>query len=315
MITIQNKNMKHPTLKILIGIPASGKSTWSKEFVSKNDNWCIVSSDDFRYAWQNKGFCDTKIENLISEMVDVSIEKLIAKGINVIYDATNVKASYLDHFKNLVKHTAKVEFQLFDVPFETAVERDSKRERSVGEEVIKKMYQSYLVLLDSYDFSFQIPTPKKYIAPVFDPKKKNCIIVDIDGTLAHTSGKRSPYDYSKVDVDDLDVSIRKIAQATLTGLNDEYSGEYCDLIILSGREDLCRNSTVEWLEKNNIFYDELFMRKTGDRRKDSIIKEEIFWEHIEPNYNVIAVFDDRDQVVKMWRSLGLKCLQVDYGNF
>ena len=133
--------------------------------------------------------------------------------------------------------------------------------------------------------------------------------------MAHTSGKRSPYDYSKVDVDDLDVSIRKIAQATLTGLNDEYSGEYCDLIILSGREDLCRNSTVEWLEKNNIFYDELFMRKTGDHRKDSIIKEEIFWEHIEPNYNVIAVFDDRDQVVKMWRSLGLKCLQVDYGNF
>ena len=50
MITIQNKNMKHPTLKILIGIPASGKSTWSKEFVSKNDNWCIVSRDDFRYA-------------------------------------------------------------------------------------------------------------------------------------------------------------------------------------------------------------------------------------------------------------------------
>jgi hypothetical protein len=73
--------------------------------------------------------------------------------------------------------------------------------------------------------------------------------------------------------------------------------------------------TEDWLKFYDIDYNQLIMRRTGDTRKDSIIKEEIFWEQIEPHYNVIAVFDDRDQVVKMWRSLGLKCLQVDYGNF
>ena len=57
------------------------------------------------------------------------------------------------------------------------------------------------------------------------------------------------------------------------------------------------------------------MRKNGDSRRDSIVKEEIFWNDIEPKYNVLAVFDDRDQVVKMWRELGIKCFQCEYGNF
>jgi len=87
------------------------------------------------------------------------------------------------------------------------------------------------------------------------------------------------------------------------------------VLIVSGREDNCKDITVEWLQSNNILFDEIFMRKTGDSRKDSIIKEEIFWEHIEPNYNVMCVFDDRNSVVKMWRNLGIKTLQCEYGNF
>ena len=30
---------------------------------------------------------------------------------------------------------------------------------------------------------------------------------------------------------------------------------------------------------------------------------------------VVAVFDDRDKVVKMWREIGLTCMQVAPGNF
>ena len=57
------------------------------------------------------------------------------------------------------------------------------------------------------------------------------------------------------------------------------------------------------------------MRKTGDNRKDSIIKEEIYRNLIEPNYNIEFVLDDRNQVVDMWRRIGLTCLQVADGNF
>ena len=57
------------------------------------------------------------------------------------------------------------------------------------------------------------------------------------------------------------------------------------------------------------------MRSTEDNRKDAVVKREIYDNWIKDKYNVLAVFDDRNQCVDMWRGLGLTCLQVDYGNF
>jgi hypothetical protein len=57
------------------------------------------------------------------------------------------------------------------------------------------------------------------------------------------------------------------------------------------------------------------MRKADDYRKDSIIKKEIYDNDIFPRYNVLFVYDDRNQVVEMWRGLGVKVFQVELGNF
>jgi adenylate cyclase class IV len=57
------------------------------------------------------------------------------------------------------------------------------------------------------------------------------------------------------------------------------------------------------------------MRKTGDNRPDNIVKKEIFDSNIKNNYYIEFVLDDRNKVVKMWRELGLTCLQVADGNF
>lgn len=293
-------------LKILIAPSAFGKSTFAKEFVAKNDKWCIVSRDDYRYAWRNSGTVDPKLESIITEKVLDSIETLINNGYNVIYDATNLKASYIAKITDVVKHTAKVTYEIFDIPVEVAIERDSKRERKVGREVIERQYKDYLVLLDSFDFKPILPTPHRYVEPTFEVGKRQAIIVDIDGTLAHSSGKRGWYEYDKVHLDDVDVVVKHV----VTNLE-----QHCDVLVVSGREDNCKDITIEWLRSNNIPFDEIFMRKTGDSRKDSIVKEEIFWEHIYPDYNVMCVFDDRNSVISMWRSLGIKTFQCEYGNF
>ena len=47
-----------------------------------------------------------------------------------------------------------------------------------------------------------------------------------------------------------------------------------------------------------------------DFRKDSIIKKEFFDEFVKDRFNVLTVFDDRNQVIKVWRDLGLTCFQV-----
>ena len=40
-------------------------------------------------------------------------------------------------------------------------------------------------------------------------------------------------------------------------------------------------------------------------RKDTTVKEEIFWDSIADKYNVVAVIDDRPSVVRMWYDIGI----------
>jgi hypothetical protein len=148
---------------------------------------------------------------------------------------------------------------------------------------------------------------KVYVNPVFDNKLEDAIICDIDGTLAHMNGKRSPYDWNKVDRDDLDEVIAEQLRKHRK-IGDK-------IIIVSGRDGSCLDLTKEWLDFYKIPYDEIYMRAKDDYRKDSIVKKEIYENNIKGRYNVTVIYDDRNQVVEMWRSLGLKVLQVENGNF
>ncbi|MBJ8343960.1 polynucleotide kinase [Antrihabitans sp. YC2-6] len=136
------------------------------------------------------------------------------------------------------------------------------------------------------------------------------VLCDIDGTLAHMTtrqrfGKLAPYAWKFVGEDELDLTVY---------------GLLCDLrtpvVLMSGRDDVCRPETEAWLTKNGVEYEFLLMRPAGDTRKDSVIKRELYEQHVKGKYNVRLVLDDRNQVVDMWRNeLGLRCLQVAEGDF
>lgn len=57
------------------------------------------------------------------------------------------------------------------------------------------------------------------------------------------------------------------------------------------------------------------MRAEGDQRNDAIVKEELFFDNVEGNFNVHVCVDDRDRVVLRWREMGIKCFQVEPGAF
>lgn len=141
--------------------------------------------------------------------------------------------------------------------------------------------------------------------------KKKAIICDLDGTLALLNG-RSPYDASTAMEDMLNEPV-----ANILSVYDNQKLFEIDLILLTGRYDTYRSQTEQWLEKHGITnYKELYMRPAQDKRQDVIFKKEIYKTYIEPEYDVLFVLEDRDQVVRMWRKeLGLTCLQVEYGDF
>ena len=136
--------------------------------------------------------------------------------------------------------------------------------------------------------------------------------MDLDGTVCLHNG-RSPYDLTRVSEDIPNYPLVRFLKELICNKH---------IIFLSGREgtNQCRQDTINWLTENICSSDfgckwELLMREENNFEPDEIIKERIFHKEIEPKYNVIAIFDDRDKVVKMWRNLGLLCNQVYWGNF
>jgi len=241
-------------------------------------------------AWAGK-----KTERQIVAARDALIRVAYAGGaVHVISDDTNFEPFHEAALRALAaEHGARFEIQDFtNVPVATCIERDLRRPNSVRHKVINKMYQRYL--------------QPKYTPPLYDPTKDNAIIVDIDGTLAHMTG-RSPYDYTRVAEDAVDVTVREIVNA------EAARGRV--IVLVSGRKASCRDDTLAWLDTHDVFFSELHMRASDDNRDDSIVKREIYDRELAPKYNTLYVLDDRDRVVAMWRSLGLKVLQVAEGDF
>lgn len=88
------------------------------------------------------------------------------------------------------------------------------------------------------------------------------------------------------------------------------------VLIASGRGEEDRDKTAAWLYANGAaYYQKLYMRPAKDYRSDDIIKEEILAQMRLDGYDPKLVYDDRDQVVAMWRRNGIRCLQVAEGNF
>lgn len=294
-------------VRIYVGIPASGKSTHAKDYVGKNPDWVRVNRDDFRFMLKDMPVCEMKVENLITNMMNDSIINALMSKFNVIVDNTNLKAKYLNPLIDLVKPYADIEFQIFDISIEKAIERDNKREKKVGSEVIKRMFNDYKILLDTFNFSHIKKTNKIY--PTFEFKKglPTCAIFDIDGTLAHMNNKRGPFDWDKVDRDDVDTQVARMVKLHVD------AGD--TIIIVSGRDETSLNLTKEWLNFYEVKYDMIFMRKADDNRKDNLVKRDIYNENIVGKYNIAAIYDDRKQVVDELRGMGLKVFQVEPGLF
>lgn len=144
---------------------------------------------------------------------------------------------------------------------------------------------------------------------------KPCIIFDVDGTVANCDHRTHLVTVNfaafeeACDQDTAYEDVLWILKLLINAKGDDY-----DIFIASGRQELYRDKTVAFFQSHGVFFgprgiDDMFMRPTGDCRKDSIVKAQIL-DHIQQTHQVKMVFDDRQQVVDMWRERGITCAQV-----
>lgn len=280
------------------GLPASGKTTWAKEKVKEDQGTTVrVNKDNLREMMFAGKFSKDR-ENSILEIRDHIVERAIFENRNVIVDDTNFKDKHIDSMKNIVNKFDDVEVQVvdFNTDVYTCLERNRNREDSVPEYVIWQMYFSYVFQPIEIE---QNDLPKAYI-------------VDVDGTLGYNT-TRHPYDYTKVEEDAPNTPVINLISEL--GIRNH-------IIIVTGRENVTmedgsttRIKTKNWLDKHNIPYDTVLIRQEGDHRKDAVVKREIYDHHIKNQYNILGVFDDRQQTIHEWRRIGLQVYDVNGHTF
>lgn len=145
---------------------------------------------------------------------------------------------------------------------------------------------------------------------------KGVLFCDIDGTVADLAHRRvyvatKPKNWSAFEKTiHLDSPIQPIIDAVYTLYNAGWT-----VVMCTGRGAQNKAVTEKWLEDNGVPYHAMYTRAFKDYRRDDIIKEELLAQARADGYDPDVVFDDRNQVVDMWRRVGVHCVQVVAGDF
>lgn len=303
------------------GFSGSGKSTRARE-IATEEGVVVVNRDLIRLQLLGSWWTGKKDdEDRVTIAEEAQVKAFLVSGTSVVVDSTHLNPSYLRKWARLATRLG-AEFAVVDMIVDPIECRRRVYQRWCAEQGTDNARYLDPKVVDQQAKRFPVekwPTitadPPFVVQPyVPDPLLPRAIICDIDSTLAHIpEGGRSPYDYTRVGGDLVDPVVRRL-------VNREWD-EGTVVLIVSGRDDSCREATDKWLFANDIQSHALLMRPTdakdsrGNKLPDFQVKYAIFNDFIRDVFRVEYVLDDRRQVIDMWRALGLKTLDVAGNEF
>ena len=324
-------------MKILRGLPGCGKTTYARELMSVNGNpystaeWARINYDQLRWFDENglpKEYVYSKeAEAEIKKKAIQQAREYVAKGYDLIIDNTNLNEHATYPWLQLAGELEmEDEIYTFRTPLDECLIRNDLRTgwARVPRPVIERM-----ALWNGF---------------VVWPADQELVLVDLDGTLADLSHRHKYIDglckvpdclngkyYPQFDPGNAidcqfckgtgkskknwDLFFSTVCDDKLIKPTAEWvkslAGKYY-VCIVSGRPiDKAGQATVDWLAKYEIPYNRLFMRNSGDKRPDTIIKKEIL-DHL-PKDRIAFCIDDRPCVIRTYRAEGLKVYDVGKG--
>lgn len=255
-------------------------------------------------------------EDLVLELKKKLLDKAMYQNYDIIIDNMNLNPKEVKFYEDLVytynnqmkgphddaiHFNYEIEFKDFWTPLKECIRRDSMRANPIGKDVITKTWNRYKQYITSEISKTNYNKLLKY-----DYKLEDCVIVDIDGTLSFNTIGRPWFGEGAVTGMLMDQPNLFLMNLLMT-----LKEHGILIIILTGRENSLEiaNATKEWLDKYDFIYDRLIMRKCGDYRSGPEVKKELYRTYLEGDYNVLGVFEDDEECVKMYRDLGLFTLQ------
>lgn len=222
-----------PKLFMMIGIPASGKSTQAMNIA--NEYNCIIhSSDNLRIEMFGSDEIQSNNDVLFNELHNRIINDL-KNGKNVVYDACNIsnkrRKSFLLSLNKIKCHKIAV---LICTPFSECLKRNEFRPRQVPVEVINRMYLNIKIpsKFEGFDELWDIYTTcsgKKQIQSLYE-----------NGDIVSFNQENSHHQYT------LDVHMQKCTDLLIK----KYPNAPIELLSASILHDIGKVFTKSYLQKN-----------------------------------------------------------------
>lgn len=143
-----------PKLILCRGIQGSGKTTWAKQWVLEDPEHRVRFNNDDIRNMLGKYWVPSR-EHLVSDIKKDFIVSAMEFGYDIVVDNMNFNPKEIEYYENLVDSTLgymncySLEYKDFFIPLEVCIERDSKRENPIGEEVIRKTYERYKSIIEN----------------------------------------------------------------------------------------------------------------------------------------------------------------------
>lgn len=300
--------------KIIIcrGIQGSGKTSWSKQWCSEDPEHRVrINNDDIRNMLGN--YWVTSREKLVKNLYVNFLVFAMNLNYDIVIDNMNLNPKTIKEIENMVllrnkssDCKYKIEFKDFWTPVKECIRRDSLRPNPIGAKVIKETFNRYR----SFIAQEKVKALKQLQQDSNLPK---AIICDMDATICLNAIGRPFYGPDAIEQMKDDEPIQEVINLVLAYLY--YNN--ASLIILTGREDTgdCRKVTEQWLKDHSVNPDLVIMRTEGDHSTAIECKKKLYEQHIKDKFNVVLAFEDDSECVKMWRELGIICLQPNEGQF
>ena len=228
------------------------------------------------------------------------------KEVKFLQDLVNTHNSYVNDPKAirpsdiLSQCEYEIEFKDFFIPLEECIRRDAMRPNPIGEKTIRDTWRRYKHFIQTSEVERYVNNLKRYEG------KPKCIVIDMDSTVCFNMSKRPWYGEGAAEgmIDDVpNTGVCDIIRQ----LQEQYS-----IVVATGRDTSQEEVTKQWLAKQGINADEFYFRTNGDYRKGVEIKKEEITAILE-KYDIVAIFEDCEPIVQMYRDMGLTVLQPNKG--
>ena len=299
------------------GIQGSGKSTWARKWVEEDPEHRIrINNDDIRNMLGV--YWVTSREDVVSHIKKESVNYAMQRGYDIVVDNMNLNPKEVKFWEDIVnthnnyinskdiiqpswvQWEYEIEFKDFFISLDECIRRDAMRPNPIGEKVIRDTWRRYKHFIQTSSVENYVNNLRKYEG------KPKCIVIDMDSTVCFNTSKRPWFGEGAAEGMINDVPNTGVCDV-IRQLQEEYL-----IVVATGRDTSQEEVTKQWLAKQGINVDEYFFRTNGDYRKGVEVKKEEITAILE-KYDIVAVFEDCEPIVQMYRDMGLTVLQPNKG--